>query len=261
MLRSLIFIIAIVLFGWAFKYTYQKELKEPNIDLELKQKATKDYLNSKIKEALANENIDDAKVYLVSDFTVVGDLRDVYKEGSKYLFGEKYNEFLLDISLIGLAITASTYISFGASAPVKTGEAILKSAYKSGKLTKGFIKILDSKLAKSVDLKLLKKVDFSSFGKMEKTTKAVLKSINPKPLKALLKTLGKIEKKTSISDTVKLLKYVKSEKDLSKVAKISSKYGKNTLGVFKVLGKNVLRAGIFCFFNFIHTNIIKVWAH
>jgi len=297
MLRSLIFIIAIVLFGWAFKYTYQKELKEPNIDLELKQKATKDYLNSKIKEALANENIDDAKVYLnlakylkvpidkeliakiekedeplestlrgvkdfasgfvsgkstngaslggsvVSDFTVVGDLRDVYKEGSKYLSGEKYNEFLLDISLIGLAITASTYISFGASAPVKTGEAILKSAYKSGKLTKGFIKILDSKLAKSVDLKLLKKVDFSSFGKMEKTTKAVLKSINPKPLKALLKTLGKIEKKTSISDTVKLLKYVKSEKDLSKVAKISSKYGKNTLGVFKVLGKNVLRAG------------------
>ncbi len=180
---------------------------------------------------------------VVSDFTVVGDLRDSYKEGSKYLANEPYDKFLLNISLVGLAITASTYATFGATAPVKTGEAVIKSAYKSGKLTKGFTKVLDKKLAQSVDLNLLKQVDFSSFAKMRKSTKAVVKSINPKPLKGLLKELNLIKKNTSLSDSVKLLKYVEREKDLAKITKISAKYKKGTVGVFKLLGKRVLRAG------------------
>jgi len=293
----IIFLLATLFFGWSFRYTYATKLQEPNIDLELKQKVTKEYINNRIQEALKTEKIDEVESYIelakylklpvkkellneyaeqqrpmqsamrnikefasgfitgksesgaslsgsvVSDFTVVGDLRDTYKEGSKYLEGKPYDTFLLNISLVGLAITASTYVSFGATAPVKTGEAIVKSAYKSGKLTKGFSKVLDKKLAQSVDLKLLKQADFSSFSKMRKSTKSVLKSINPKPLKGLLKELNLIKKNTSLSDSVKLLKYVESEKDLAKVAKISSKYKKSSVGVFKVLGKGVLRAG------------------
>ena len=180
---------------------------------------------------------------VVSDFTVVGDLRDSYKEGSKYLQGQDYDKFLLNISLIGLAITASTYVSFGATAPIKTGEAIVKTAYKSGKLTKGFIKILDKKFSKSIDLKLVKNVDFSSFSKFKNSSKAVVKSINPKPFKTLFKQLNRIKNNTSYIDSVKLLKYANNEKDLAKIVKVSDKYRDNTVAVFKVLGKRVLRTG------------------
>ncbi len=294
---ALIFLLSAIFFGWAFKYTYATKVKEPNIDAELKEVATKEYLENKIEEALKQDNIDDAKSYIgianylnipikselkskvekqdspiastirkakefasgfitgksestaslsgsvVSDFTVVGDLRDTYKEGSKYLKGQDYDKFLLDISLIGLAITASTYVSFGATAPIKTGEAVVKIAYKSGKLTKGFIKILDKKLSQSIDLKLLKNVDFSSFNGFKNSSKAVVKSINPKPFKTLFKQLYRVKNNTSYIDSVKLLKYANSEKDLVRIVKISDKYRDNSVGVFKVLGKRVLRTG------------------
>ena len=293
----ILFLIAAIFFGWSFKYTYSTKLQEPNIDKELKKVATKSYLESKIKNALKSENLDEAQSYIslakylnikidkellnkyqnqqkpiakairsvkdfakgfisgkssnsaslsgsvVSDFTIVGDLRDTYIEGSKYLNSEPYDKFLLNISLIGLAITASTYASFGATAPVKTGVSIIKSGYKSGKLSKGFIKILDKKLSKSVNLKLLKKADFSSFAKMKQSSKIIAKSINPKPLEALLKQLSILQKNSSFSDSVKLLKYVKNEKDLAKLVKLSNKYKKGTLAVFKILGKKALRAG------------------
>ena len=293
----LIFLIATIFFGWAFKYTYATKVQEANIDAELKQVATQEYLEAKIEEALAQDNIDDAKSYIglasylnipingelktkvekqetpiastirgvkefasgfitgksdsgtslsgsvVSDFTLVGDLRDTYKEGSKYLQGQDYDKFLLNISLIGLAITASTYVSFGATAPIKTGEAVVKSAYKSGKLTKGFIKILDKKFSKSVDLKLVKNLDFSSINRLKNSSKAVVKSINSKPFKTLFKQLNTIKNSTSYVDSVKLLKYANNEKDLAKIVKVSAKYKDNTVGVFKVLGKRVLRVG------------------
>ncbi len=294
---AVIFLLSAIFFGWTFKYTYATKVQEPNIDAELKQVATKEYLENKIKEALKQDNIDDAKSYInlasylntpiqselkekvkkqetpiastirkakefasgfitgksesaaslggsvVSDFTVVGDLRDTYKEGSKYLQGQNYDKFLLSISLLGLAITASTYVSFGATAPIKTGEAVVKTAYKSGKLTKGFMKILDKKFSKSVNLKLVKNLDFGSFSKFKNSSRAVIKSINPKPFKTLFKQLNTIKNNTSYIDSVKLLKYVNNEKDLAKIVKISSKYRDNTVGVFKVLGKRVLRTG------------------
>ena len=180
---------------------------------------------------------------VVSDFTVVGDLRDTYKEGIKYLQGKEYDKFLLNISLLGLAITASAYVSFGATVPLKTGEAVVKTAYKSGKLTKGFINILDKKLSQSIDLKLLKNVDFSSFKRFKNSSKVVLKSINSKPFKTLFKHLNTIKNNTSYIDSVKLLKYVNTEKDLARIVKVSDKYRDNTVSVFKVLGKRVLRTG------------------
>jgi len=294
---ALIFLLSAIFFGWAFKYTYATKTQEPNIDAELKQVATKEYLENKITEALKEDKIEDAKSYInlanylnipinselkkrikkegallpssirkakefvkgfitgksetaaslggsvVSDFTVVGDLRDTYKEGSRYIQGKDYNKFLLNISLVGLAITASTYVSLGATAPLKTGEAVVKTAYKSGKLTKGFINILDKKFSKSIDLKLIKNLDFSSFKSFKNSSRAVIKSINPQPFKTLFKQLGTIKSNTSYIDSVKLLKYANSEKDLVKIVKISDKYKNNTLGVFKVLGKRVFRAG------------------
>ena len=40
-----------------------------------------------------------------------------------------------------------------------------------------------------------------------------------------------------------MIKYADNEKDLVKIAKVSTKYKKHTAGIFKVLGKRVLRSG------------------
>jgi len=292
---NILFIILSFLFAYAFKYTIEKQSVPINIDTELKKSATKEYLNSHIKDALKSDKIDDAKEYInlakylnvkvdnsllkeleekdnyidntirkskdfangfltgkaesgaslggsiVSDFTPYGDLRDIFIEGKKYIFKEDYDKFLLGISIVGFALTTSTYVSFGATSPIKTGESVIKAAYKGGKITKGFTKVIEGKLAKSVDLKVLKKVDFSSFTKAENSIKQVAKTVKTKPLKSLFKSLTKIEKHTSLEDTVKLLKYVDNEKDLAKLTKITTKYKKNSVAVLKVLGKRVLK--------------------
>ncbi len=299
MRKSLLYLFlgAILFLSYLFRYTYTTETIEPPIEKMLRQVATPQYLNSKIRSALDHRQISDAKLYIdlayylhtpvdpalleayqktqtplakairntkafgkgffagettngvelggsiASDFTVIGDIRDIYKEGSRYLKGESYDKFLLNISLIGLTITASTYATLGVAAPIRTGASVIKNGYKSGKLTKGFAKIVEKRLAKSVDKKRLKQIDFGSVDGIKSAGKTLFKSIDTKPLRSLFGKLDTIKKNTSLGDTIHLLKYVENEKELAKVVKLSGKYKKETRGILKVLGKSALRGG------------------
>ena len=294
-LMLLVFIaLSTILYLYLPKTIEHKKVKV-DIDKELREKATKSYLEKEILKALNSKKIDDAKSFLdlakylnvdinssiiklynkeqeplnksirqtkeffkgfisgksesssalagsvVSDFTLVGDVRDLYKEGGAYLKGQDYNKITLYLSAIGVALSGATVVSLGASAPIKVGASTLKSANKSAKLSKGFVKVLDKKLSKSVDLKILKQIDFSSFNSIKKGSKALYKSINLKPIEALLKDINKIKKNSSTIDTIRVLKYIDNEQDLRRVVKLSSKYKKNTKSVLKVLGKGALR--------------------
>jgi uncharacterized protein YwbE len=270
-------IVAVLIIFFSLKLFEDISYKRVDTDSLLKQKATKTYLVKKIDTALKDDNLDDAKIYInlakmlhitlpsnlyerynkqdtllhdlkdlghgfltgdaknskqlagaiASDFTVVGDIRDIKREGERYLQNKPYDEFVLGISVIGVGLTLTTISSVGSTAPLKVGASVLKVAKRTGKLTKSFTKTVMTKLSKTYDKRLLKKMDF--------------KSINFKPIKPIFKNLNKIQKNTSYSDAIYLLKFVKNEKDLTKVTKLSQKYGKNTKAVFKVLGKNALK--------------------
>ncbi len=180
---------------------------------------------------------------ITSDMTVIGDIRDIYKQTTNILEHKQYNKFTLGLSVIGVTLTATTIFSDGGTAPLKIETSILKSAEKSGKITKSFSKIISKQLDKTINLKILKKIDYTDF----KTLKASLNSaINQEELiklEKLLSKLSNIKKQTSTIDTLKLLKYIDNEKDLTKIVKLSKKYKQNTIGVFKVLGKSALKSG------------------
>ena len=180
---------------------------------------------------------------IASDLTVYGDLRDLKKEGSKYMDDEPYDSFILNISLVGIGLSASQLLSAGAATPLKVGASVLKVAKKTGKLTKPFTKVLSKRLSKTVDTKLLKTLEFDSLFKLEKTTKTIAKSIDIKPVKSLFNDVNLIKKNSSLIDTISIMKYVDTPKDLKAIGKISGKYKANTKGVMKVLGKGALRAG------------------
>ena len=305
-MKRLLFAILIIVTPFSAYYFYNKMQRayvkvevKPNIDKELREKATKSYLEKHIKEALNSDNIEDAKTYLslakylkvdinstlinkynqannplnrhireaksfirgfisgkssngyslagsvTSDFTFVGDIRDTYKEGKKYLNNQPYDKITLSLSVIGIALTATTIASMGANSPVKVGTSILKSANKSRYLTRGFKEMLNKNLAKSVDLKVLKEVNFHSLKSIEKSSKKFLKSVNLKPIKALTKDLIKLKKNTSSADAIYILKYINNQKELNRAIKLSQKYKKDTKGVLKVLGKGALRGSKF----------------
>ena len=269
--------VAIFIIFLSLKLFESISYKTIDTDSLLKEKATKTYLAKKIDTALKKGNLDEAKIYInlakmlhitlpsnlyerynkqdtilhdlkdfgygfltgdaknskqlagaiASDFTVIGDIRDITREGEKYLQNRPYDEFVLGISIVGVGLTLTTISSAGSTTPLKVGASILKVAKRTGKLTKSFTKTIMTKLSKTYDKRLLKKMDF--------------KSINFEPIKPIFKNLNKIEKNTSYSDTLYLLKYIKDEKDLTKVTKLSQKYGKNTKAVLKVLGESALK--------------------
>jgi len=178
---------------------------------------------------------------ITSDMTVVGDVRDIYREGSKMRQNKDYDKFTLGLSILGVGLTATTLLSAGATTPAKVGTSLLKSAKKSGKLTKSFSKIISKDLEKVINKRALKKVDFSNISTLRKSLKQATNQKKLAHLEKILLKLNKIKKQTSTTQTLKLLKYIEDEKDLTKVAKLSKKYKKNTLAVFKVLGKGALK--------------------
>lgn len=180
---------------------------------------------------------------IASDLTLYGDVRDLKKEGSNYIDDKPYDAFILNISLVGIGLSASQLLSAGASTPLKVGASVLKVAKKTGQLTKPFTKVLSKRLSKTVDTKLLKTLDFQSIFKLENSAKTIEKSINLKPVKTLFNDVNVIKTNTSMIDTISLMKYVDSPKELKKIGKISHVYKANTKGVMKVLGKGALRAG------------------
>ncbi len=179
---------------------------------------------------------------VISDMMIVGDIRDIYREGGKFTNDESYDKFTLQLAIIGVALSATTYISLGATSGAKVGVSILKVAKKTNSLSNGFIGIINKRLNKSVDFKVLKTLNFSSILSIKSSKEILYKSINLKPINALLSNLSSIKKSTnSLEDTVSIIKYVNNSKDLKKVINISKRYKKNTKAVFIVLGKGALR--------------------
>jgi hypothetical protein len=180
---------------------------------------------------------------IVSDMTLYGDLRDLKNEGSKYLQDKPYDSFLLNISMLGIGLSASQLFSVGVTTPLKVGASVLKAAKKAGKLTKSFTKIVVDSLCKSVDKKVLKNINFKNISSLKTGMKQIEKSIHIKPLKRLFFQIDTVKKNTSMTDTIALMQYVDSAKELKKIGKISKKYKQHTKGVMKVLGKSALHAG------------------
>ena len=182
---------------------------------------------------------------ITSDMLVIGDIRDIKTETTKYLNNEDYDKLTLGFATIGLALSASEVVSAGTVTPIKVGTSLIKIAKKAGKISKPFLNIIHSKIIKSVDFSVLKKIDYSSISNLKKSTMAFKNSIKIDKLQDFFGKINKIKKNTSSLDTVNIIKYVDSEKDLNKVVKISDRFRENTNGIFKVLGKGALKAGNF----------------
>ncbi len=287
----------LLLFGiWGF-YTvkYEKKVYYKDLDVALKKKATKRYLDQKIIYAINDDRFDDAVMYqhlakslsitlsrealdeieshsgflseswrntksfglgfftgkadslagisgsIAADMTPVGDLRDLSIEGSKFANNEPYDKVVLGMSAIGIGLSVSQFISLGTTTPLKISASIVKAAKKMKYLSNSFVDIIISKLSKAIDFNRLRKVDFSSVESVKKETKYISKSLNNSFIRKAFKNIDTIKSKTSIADTISLLKYVDDPKDLQRIANISKKYKTNTKAMFKVLGKNVIK--------------------
>ncbi len=182
-----------------------------------------------------------------ADFTVVGDVRDLYKEYKKEQQGEDVNELIVVLSGVGVGLTALTVGSFGSAAPAKSGVSLIKLASKTSRLSARFQKKLVQLGKRVFDWGLftrMLKESPSLSKKLKQIPRAAKKAYHPKaidPLKKIAKQVNSVRKSTSVTDTLYLLKYVETTDDLRHLKKISLKYGTKTKGMVKLVGKGALR--------------------
>ena len=222
---------------------YQQAIDQQNTKFQQMKRKTKQFASGFIKgEGTTVSEISGA---VTSDFTVVGDLRDIKKEYDKQKNNQQVDQLVVCMAGTGIALTVATYASAGASGVAKVGTSIIKLAAKSKKLTPSFSKELIQQSKNVFDFKTfihsIKSKKLLDAGDIKHYAKKSFNKNALTPLKKSATSLYKIKKNTNIADTLAMLKYVDNTKDLKTLQRFTSKYKNLSKGYLKLMGKGALR--------------------
>lgn len=177
----------------------------------------------------------------LGDLFVFGDVRDAVREGSRLATGEKADELVLGLAAVGLAITAGTYATFGAAAPVRVGLTLAKVARKTGRLGGELASSIGRMLRGVVDWSALKKaisgVSISEPALAIRAARDAVKVERAGKLVDLARDVGKVEAKAGTQAALDGLKVAETPREMSRVAKLADKEGGKTRAILKVGGR------------------------
>lgn len=179
---------------------------------------------------------------VTADFTVIGDARDLYEQYQNLQAGKAVNELITALAAVGVGLTAITVLSSGSAAPLKTGSSTLKMATRANKLSPKMQTVLIKQATAVLDYKALLLATRGEKN-LDNLRQAAIKAYNPHALEALSETasqVNSIRKSTSLVDTLEILRYADSADDLRRLEKLSVKYGAETKGILKLLGKTAI---------------------
>lgn len=149
------------------------------------------------------------------DLLFYGDLRDLAREGTRFLRGETVDPWMMGLAAAGLVVTAGTYAASGAAAPARAGLSLFKSARRTGKL--------------SADLA----ADMGRLVRMGDSARVA----------DALADLGRIESKAGARAAIEGLRHADNAADIAKVGQLAEKNGRGTLAVLKTLGRGAIVLG------------------
>jgi len=176
------------------------------------------YKSEKIFEGLtkgiSDETIGNTSA-IISDFFLLGDLRDLTIQGMNYYNNEEVDEVLVGLSMIGVIASATSYATAQTTASSKVAISSLKIARRSNKMPPWISKYLKNSLP------------------------LIKESKDIKPISKLIHNVEIISDNTkSISQTINIISKTEDIKSLAKASKLSSNFSKNTNTLLKVAGKN-----------------------
>ncbi|MEM7693943.1 MAG: hypothetical protein AAF318_05800 [Pseudomonadota bacterium] len=186
---------------------------------------------------------------VVSDLTVVGDVRDIISEGGKAAVGEDYSEFLLALAAVGLAAEGVTIATGGTSLVLKAGISVLKVAKRTGNLTAEFSARLVG-LAKAA----ARRADGpppAAAGAVEAARAAAGLATGPARMTRsaaraeLAATLGAVNTmagNAGASNAVRLMRFVRTGADAARIAEFTGRFARRSRVVAELTGKVALRS-------------------
>lgn len=195
--------------SYYIEYEYVKQNPKAVVllgDIE-KKRASYAYRKDKFFEGITEGKSDESigKISaIVSDFLVIGDIRDLAIAGTNYSNGKEVDKTIVALSSLGLIATASTIYSLGATAPVKSSISVLKFGKRAGKIPPWLNKQIIKQAKISTETKSIKNVQ------------------------KLLEPINKLYEKVGLNQTLNLIKRTKNLSELKGMVKLSSKFGKKS---------------------------------
>jgi len=144
------------------------------------------------------------------DLFVFGDIRDAAREGTRYLTGQQYDSWILGLAGAGLAITALTYTSSGATMPERIGLSLIKGARRTGRLNP----VLAVRAAREA-----------------------VKVEQAGGLIELAENAGRVETKAGTQAALDTLAIAEEPQDVSRVSRLAAAKGGKTRAIVKLLGR------------------------
>lgn len=172
---------------------------------------------------------------LAADLTVIGDIRDLAREGGKYARGEEHSDLILGLAAAGIAVTAATYVTAGGAAPARFGLSVLKAARRTGAMTADFAADLGRRLAKATE---------TTAGAVRRAPGAEA-SRGGRALGVLAEGAGELRAvgaAVGAGETVRLMKYVRGVDELPELRRFAQRFGARSRAVAEITGKASLRA-------------------
>jgi len=187
----------------------------------------------------------------LGDLFVFGDLRDAAHEGTRLALGEKADTMILGLACVGLAITAGTYATLGAEAPVRIGLSLAKAARKTGRLSAKLASSVGHMMRGVVDWGRLKTaVKGASIAEPALAIHAARETIKVERAGGLLhlaRDVGRIEAKAGTRAALDGLKVAENPREMSRIAKIAEKEGGKTRAILKVAGRGAIMLSLGAF--------------
>ena len=181
---------------------------------------------------------------VAGDLFVIGDVRDVVREGKHLAMGEETDRLVLGLAAAGLAVTAATYVSVGGAAPVRAGLSLVKDARKVGRLGEGLAAWVGRSAREVVDTPMLQNaVATGSVLRPGETASAIKAAFRVEKAGALVR-LGKdvvrVTEKAGTRGALDTLRVAEGPKDVARAARLAEAQGGKTRAILKLLGRGAL---------------------
>jgi hypothetical protein len=187
----------------------------------------------------------------LGDLFVFGDVRDAAREGYRFARGEETDETVLGLAGIGIAVTAATYASLGASTPARVGLTLAKVARKTGRMSTRLAGAIGRSLREAVDAGALRRaLATASLTEPALAVRAARDAVKLDKLRGLVNLagdVGRIEARAGTRAALDGLRLAEEPREIARVAKLAEKEGGKTRAILRLLGRSVLAVGFFAF--------------
>ena len=187
----------------------------------------------------------------VGDLFVLGDVRDVVREGGRLAAGGEADELVLGLACVGLAVTAATYATLGVGVPARVGLTAIKAARQTGRLGAGMAAWIGHSLREVIDWTVLKRaVSRAAVAEPAAAARGIREAVRVEKAQSLVRfvgDVGRVQASAGARAAIDGLRLAEGSRDMSKIARLAAAKGGKTRAILKLAGRGaiVLAVGAF----------------